>query len=282
MAAAGVPTTDQRLFLIERLRRRGVSARTTAELLSHAVDGVSLRTTKSATMSRLGGDAPLLPGEAWPVNRRNQDPMTLVAVFDLAELHAPLPLPPDGRLVLFWDAVGADKGSDAWLDVAANASVRWLAPEVSTVDVPVPAAAWPFAPVSVKGVVTPIIGGIDFQLGEPLPGSARSVAIVDDMIFPFAHAAYSSDQLLGASQDIQGPVLEEIAYWFRHTSNADSRARYTADERKGKGWSLLAQVASTGGKDFRIDDYGNVSFAVPTADLYARRFDRAVAIFQSS
>ncbi len=89
------------------------------------------------------------------------------------------------------------------------------------------------------------------------------------------------DQLGGGSRDIQGPVLGEIPYWFKETTNAAGRAKYTKDERAGRGWTLLAQVSGFGSDDMMFADLGSISFAVPTADLTARRFDRAVAIFQT-
>ena len=84
-------------------------------------------------------------------------------------------------------------------------------------------------------------------------------------------------QLLGTSRDIQGPVLDEIAYWFEQGFPA-TRERYSEAELKGEGWSLLAQFASSG--ELMFGDMGDLYYMLPTADLQAQRFDRAMGIMQ--
>ena len=51
--------------------------------------------------------------------------------------------------------------------------------------------------------------------------------------------------LLGMSRDVQGPVLDEIAYWFDEGFPA-SREDFSEAELAGEGWLLLGQFESTG------------------------------------
>jgi Domain of unknown function (DUF1963) len=87
-------------------------------------------------------------------------------------------------------------------------------------------------------------------------------------------------QVLGSSRDIQGPVLDEIPYWFDHT-RPETHALYGDDERTGNGWILLAQIDED--RDVPgliIGDGGSLYFVMPEADLRARRFDRVMGIMQ--
>ncbi len=84
-------------------------------------------------------------------------------------------------------------------------------------------------------------------------------------------------QLLGSSRDVQGPVLEEIPYWFDQVF-ADTRDRYSASERAGEDWVLLAQFDAR--EHVMFGDAGSLYYVMPRADLEARRFDRVFGIMQ--
>ncbi len=84
-------------------------------------------------------------------------------------------------------------------------------------------------------------------------------------------------QLLGISRDIQGPVLEEVPYWFTEGFPA-TRERYSEAELRGEGWTLLAQFASS--HELMFGDMGDLYYVLPSADLQARRFDRTMGIMQ--
>ena len=57
-----------------------------------------------------------------------------------------------------------------------------------------------------------------------------------------------------------------------------TRERYSEAELQGEGWSLLAQFASSG--ELMFGDMGDLYYVLPTADLKAHRFDRAMGIMQ--
>ena len=67
-------------------------------------------------------------------------------------------------------------------------------------------------------------------------------------------------QLLGTSRDIQGPVLDEIPYWFTEGFPA-TRERYSEAELRGEGWTLLAQFAS--GHELMFGDMGDLYYVLP-------------------
>lgn len=282
LATHGAPPADQRAFLTKRLRARGIGSTATSALVAKAIDGVSLKLTTTARVSHLGGNALVTDGEVWPTNDRNGTPLSLLAVFDLAELKAPAPLPPDGALALYFDTTGLKDDptdfTDDWMDVAASAEVRWIPAGTPAHEVGAPKTVLAYPRQAVKGTSMAIFGGIDWPVA--MPGSRRDIAIAGDTMFALMQGAYTYDQLLGSSQDIQGPILDEIEYWFRETSNQQTRSRYSADERHGKGWTLLAQISGGGSDEMTFADAGNVFFAVPTVDLAARRFDRAIGILQ--
>ena len=101
--------------------------------------------------------------------------------------------------------------------------------------------------------------------GTPLAGTLTSGG--DD----FPH------QLLGTSRDIQGPVLDEVPYWFTEGFPA-TRERYSEAELRGEGWTLLAQFAA--GHELLFGDMGDLYYVLPSADLQAQRFDRVMGIMQ--
>jgi hypothetical protein len=86
-------------------------------------------------------------------------------------------------------------------------------------------------------------------------------------------------QLLGISRDIQGPVLDEIPYWFEQ-GFPETRKNYSESELRGEGWMLLAQFESSG--DLMFGDAGAVYYVLPEADVRAGRFERAMGIMQCS
>jgi Domain of unknown function (DUF1963) len=280
LAESGTPIEQQRNVLRERLLGRKLPIRTVDGMLGYAAPGVVLRPTETATTSWLGGPAMLADGATWPMNERRGRPLSHLATLDLAQLGAPEPLPADGHLVLSFDIEGMENDrTDAFMDIAASADARWIPAGAAVREAAAPKPAVRYPRLSLVGATTLIIGGWDF--GSFPASTAKTSLRAEDYAIGVASGAYTRDQLLGASQDIQGPVADEISYWFKETSTPKTRRPYSASERKGKGWTLLAQVGGADTDEMMFADGGNVSFLIPTIDLAARRFDRVVGILQS-
>jgi uncharacterized protein YwqG len=113
----------------------------------------------------------------------------------------------------------------------------------------------------------------DPQDGPELGGGVPLRATAGDDREPFKH------QLLGTSRDIQGPVLDEVAYWFDQ-GFPQTRENYSESELRGEGWELLAQFGSS--QDLMFGDGGDLYYVIPSADLHERRFDRVMGIMQCS
>ncbi len=217
------------------------------------------------------------------MSERGDRPLTLLAVLDLAELAPAAPLPPDGTLALYYDTSAFFDDlpyTEDWFDLPAAAEVRWFPPGTPLTEVRQPRGARRYPLQAVAGRSILIVGGWD---DDDLLGSRRMKDRAFDVMLGIASGAYGPtiDQVAGASQDIQGPVLDEISYWFKEGTNAAGRAKYTKAERAGRGWTLLAQISGFGRDEMMFGDFGSISFAVPTVDLAQRRFDRAIAIFQT-
>ena len=104
---------------------------------------------------------------------------------------------------------------------------------------------------------------------QPASGTPLAGTLDDGEDFPH--------QLLGTSRDIQGPVLDEIPYWFTEGFPA-TRERYSEAELRGEGWTLLAQFASS--HELMFGDMGDLYYVLPSADLQGHRFDRVMGIMQ--
>lgn len=282
LARAGAPIAEQRAFLDKRLRAK-LPRSVARQVLAEAVDGIAIEATKQPRASHLGGSALTVPGETWPANARSQVPLALVAVLDLAELKAPAPLPPDGSLVFYYDAKGPEvedsRPTSHWMDITVNAEVRWIPAGTPTAEVAPPATTLTYPRRSLAGHLTPTYGG--YGGGYPsLVATQRMYDRAANIVSGIESTSWWTEQLLGASQDLQGAVVEEIPYWFKTKKYASERDRYSAEERAGKGWTLLAQISGANSDEMYFGDMGIVSYLVPTTDLAARRFDRVVAILQ--
>ena len=115
----------------------------------------------------------------------------------------------------------------------------------------------------------------------PIVGALPHDAIDDEIADALSTEIRASitHQLLGNSRDIQGPVLDEVSYWFDE-GFPETRERYSEAERRGEGWTLLAQFDSA--DDLMFGDAGALYFVLPEADLRERRFDRVMGIMQCS
>jgi hypothetical protein len=215
--------------------------------LDHARDGIVLR-EEGDGRSRFGGSAPPLP---------EAPELAFIAAVDLSELPAMAPLPAAGTLRFYWDA------SARGTNLVEATSVRFDEGSPEAIEGGTPLA----------GLAMPIIGFVPdahMLLSDP------ELDELDAVLHELDRNVYGH-QLLGASRDIQHPLLDGIGFWFEHGDPAMSE-RYTEAERAGAGWSLLAQFVSSG--DVMFGDVGRLSYVVPSDDLHARRFDRAMAILE--
>ena len=209
-------------------------------------------------------------GESWPTGAAGT-PLTFIAALDLAELPHLAPLPPDGTLLIYWDH---DFHDGSTIDFVAGTRVVH-APAGSELDeLEPPQAAWgSFDRIPLKGLLVPIAGEANKVVSSA--GDDRDTLI--NAMNEVADRVYNGHQLLGSSQDIQGPVLDSIPYWLGNCSPS-TQALFTAAEQSGEGWLLLAQINEDQG--LVIGDGGALYFVMPEGDLHARRFDRVMGIME--
>ena len=275
LAVANAPLVDQRQALTRALRERGVGPATVAHLMEYVRDGIVLRRADDEGRSRIGGHGLLPAGEKWP-HDPNGNPLTFIAAIDLAELPPVEPLPADGTLLFYWDFVFYEL---AEIDFVAATRVYWTpAGHMLREDRPPgDAAVRELETLSVRGVAMPVAGE-PRKVDRKIAGAPDRQALLDAMN-DLAPTLYGH-QLLGSSRDIQGPVLDEIPYWFEAT-RPETRALFGDEERTGDGWILLAQIEEDlNVPSLVIGDGGNLYFVMPEADLRARRFDRVMGIMQ--
>ena len=251
IARTGAPVTEQEPRIRRVLAAHGIPADIA---LAQASEGIVLVEDDAGT-SRIGGPALLPPDEEWP-NTADGRPLSFLAALDLAALGSYAPLPTSGTLLVYCDVDFEDMDFVDGTRVfhVPGAPVPATAPDdACTVDA-----------IGLTGARTLVPGSQD-----ELPDRASGTW---DQLWsgPF-------HQLLGTSFDVQGPVLDEIEYWFG-TFGPDTRQRFTDEERAGTGWSLLGQIDSTG--DLVFGDAGTVYLTIPDADLTAGRFDRVMGIMQ--
>jgi hypothetical protein len=127
--------------------------------------------------------------------------------------------------------------------------------------------------VPLAGAVMPILGELDRADGDHDADDAEC-DVLDEVVTLFDH------QLLGASRDVQGPVLDEVGYWFEKGVFPETRALFDEAQTRGEGWTLLGQIESRG--EMLFGDMGALYLVMPTEDLPARRFDRVMGIMQCS
>lgn len=264
LARSGAPLDVQRQALGYLLVEHGLPADELPEILSHVVDGIVLEPATGTPRSRLGGTGLLPAGEPWPTRRPDGRPLSFVAALDLGELPTLAPLPPDGTLLIYWDF---DWFEPRPFDFAAGTRVYWVAAGEPTVEEQLGPPQWRFGPVPLDGLATPILGDYeDFEVSDE---------VFDAVLEPLAERKFH--QLLGAPRNIQGPVLDDIAYSFEN-GRPESRLPYTDAELRGDGWTLLALIHEEEG--IEIGDSGAIYLVMPEADLHARRFDRVVGLMQ--
>ncbi|MDO9408312.1 DUF1963 domain-containing protein [Patulibacter sp.] len=177
-------------------------------------------------------------------------------------------LPASGVLLVFWDQAFADAPEIDFVDATRVFSV---ADPTGLESAGAPDGTQTFGPVALCPVRMPFPATDDGLGGDALPDGVP----IDEL-----RAALREEQghrLLGVSHDIQGPVLDEVAYWLRE-GTAGTRSRYTEAELAGEGWALLAQVDETSG--LVLGDAGALYLVLPRADLDAGRFDRVMGIMQ--
>lgn len=251
IARSGDPVADQELQIRRVLAGRGVPADIA---LARASEGIVL-VEDGEGPSRIGGPALLPPGQEWP-HTSDGRPLSFLAALDLAALGAFAPLPASGTLLVYCDVEFED------LDFVDGTRVFHV--PGSPVPATAPDGASTADAIGLTGVRTLVPGS-----PEELPEAASDAW--DELWSGPCH------QLLGTSFDVQGPVLDEIEYWFG-TFGPDSRQRFSEEERTGTGWTLLGQIDSTEGLMF--GDAGALYLTIPDADLAAGRFDRVMGIMQ--
>ena len=271
LAREGAPLDRQRSALAEVLSAAGLSSERTEAALAHARDAVALLEQDGGGRGRLGGQALLPPGEPWPRDRDGRQ-LGFIAAIDLGELPGLAPLPDSGLLLVYWDFEFHDLDR---MDFVESTRV-WLVddPETAVAQDP-PAPEEPRQAIALTGAVMPVLGELE-KVDEAIGDGEHDD---EDAWYDVNHALIMlhDHQLLGSSRDVQGPVLDEVDYWFKE-GFADTRERYSEAERRGEGWTLLAQIESSG--DFVFGDAGALYLLIPEADLHARRFDRVMGVMQ--
>jgi hypothetical protein len=275
LASSGAPLDEQRLALATALAERGVGADTVARLMERTRDGIVLHGTDERRRSRIGGDGLLPVGEQWPLDV-NGSPFTFLAAVDLAEVPSMAPLPDSGTLLIYWDFLFVGAGV-VLVDFVATTRVYWVPCGDEMRELPQPGAEWELDELSLAGVAMPVAG--EQQKVDLAIGDAPDREALFDAMNELAPVLYRH-QLLGASRDLQGPVLDSIPYWLEQ-SLPETRALYSPRERTGAGWILLAQIEEDPGvPNLGIGDAGILYFVMPELDLLARRFDRVMGIMQ--
>lgn len=266
----GASTAEQRASIAAVLEAHRVPAAAITRLTDSMRDGVALFEAGApvpAPPCRLGG-SPLLPaGTSWPTDRAGR-PLSFIAAVDLATVPALAPLPAAGTLVVYWDHAFAELDAMDFVDATR---VFLVPPGEALVTATTPEGAQVFGPIVLDPVVMPYPGDPDALQGDDVPADVPGYELQDALMQEFPH------QLLGASRDVQGPVLDEVPYWFEQ-GFPETRERYAADELRGEDWSLLAQIDGTVGLEF--GDAGSLYLVLPTADLLAGRVDRVMGIMQ--
>lgn len=270
LARTGVPLERQREALVGYLRARGLAPGTVASLLDRTRDAIVLAPDpRGEGATRIGGE-PLLPaGEAWP-REAGGGPLTFIAAIDLDELPELAPLP-SGTLLVYWDEDCWDRERE---DFVAGTRVFHVPSGGELTRARPPGGRRPSRPVHLAGFPMPRVGEIEHVLENRRIGPdqvERLFAATDPLYLAAAH------QMLGSSQDIQGPVLDEVARWLE-TAHPATRRRFGEAQLRGEGWLLLAQFAEEG--DLAFGDAGALYLVMPRDDLKACRFDRVMGIMQ--
>lgn len=268
MAREGAPLERQREALADYLRGRGVSQAGVDVVLAQTRDGVGLF-EEGGGRSRLGGPGLLPEGETWPHDAEGHA-LTFIGAIDLSEMPDVDPLPRDGTLLVYWNHHYFELEP---MDFVVATRVFHAPPGADLVEHAPPDDLYAFGPVPLRGFAMPLPGGMS-ELDVPDEDADPLYEAADALHLTMEH------QLLGTSRDVQGPVLEEIDYWFEGHVLPETSDRYSEAERRGEGWLLLAQIEETEGLTFA--DAGALYLVVPEVDLRAGRFDRVMGILQSA
>jgi hypothetical protein len=266
-ALDGAGLDVQRTILIDGLLAHGISADTIPAIMERVRDGVVLAELSDASSPcRIGGPPELPPGAVWPCDL-DGEPLTFIARFALGGLPALEPLPADGTLLVYWS-----ERCFEWdrMDFRVATRVFWVPASETPVAATAPRGVPSYAAVPLTGVLMPVLGELE-HVTIPEGDAEAFYDAVDELTAAYDH------QLLGASRDVQGPVLDEIAYWL-HEGFPETRADFSAPELAGEGWVLLAQIDSTG--ELMFGDAGALYLVMPRCDLDACRFDRVLGIMQ--
>lgn len=266
LARTGAPLEEQRRALAAYFHGRGVPSEAVDGVLRQTRDAIALFEEEGAAVrSRLGGSGLLPPGEIWPTDPDGR-PLTFIAAIDFSEMPFLAPLPKDGTLLVYWDHMYFELDR---MDFVAATRVLYVDAETE-LDEQAPPDEFAFGPIPLRGFAMPITGQTD-DLEVLEAGSGPLLEALDALLLARMH------QLLGSARDVQGPVVEEVSYWFNE-GFPESRARYSDAELQGEGWTLLAQFEETEGLTF--GDAGALYLVMPEIDLGARRFDRVMGIMQ--
>jgi hypothetical protein len=269
LAAAGASTELQRAEVARVLRLHGVPDDTAAAFGAAMADGILLAEHGAVDERlRLGGPPVLPAGEGWPLSHDGR-PLSFVAAWDLAALPALAPLPRAGTLVLFWDR---DFPRDERTDFVTATRMFLLPPGAPAAPAERPAGTVAFGPIPLRPLRMPFPVDED-RLRDGLPDDVPGLDLLDML-----REQYGSHALLGASRDIQGPVLDEVPYWLER-GHPETRECYSPAELAGEGWAFLGQIDETAG--FALADVGSLYLVIPRVDLEAARFDRVMGILQT-
>ena len=270
LARSGAPLDRQRAALADFLGARGLATSTVDAVLARTRDAIALEPDPHGERAtRIGGE-PLLPaGETWP-REPGEAPLTFIAAIDLDELPPLDPLP-SGTLLVYWDEDCWDRDRE---DFVAGTRVFHVPSGGAIERASRPDGEPASEPVALTGFAMALSGELEHVLGRGRvrpDEEERLFAVIDALFGIVPH------QLLGSSQDIQGPVLDEVERWLDGAHPA-TRRRFSESELRAEEWLLLAQFSEAG--DLVFGDAGILYLVMPQADLAACRFDRVMGIMQ--
>ena len=277
LAKRGASVRGQRRALRAFLREHDVGRASTATVLRHTRDGIMLWPGRKSSSSRLGGTALLPRGVPWPENGSGK-PFSFIGAFDLGDLPHVEPLPDRGTLAFYWDFHWIDEPGD--MDFVAATRVYFLEPGAAADHPEPPREAYPFDEIPLRGTRTAVAGD-PFLVAEAIEGRPDDGKVLAAMN-ALMQAGFFTHRLLGAPNEIQGPVLDGMPFFFdpkRKYLTDESRERFTPAEREHGEWVLLAQIEE--GAGLVIADGGILHFVILRSDLEARRFDRVIGMMES-
>jgi hypothetical protein len=281
------PAPISREHIEEKLRAAGLET-ATARLLDAARPAIRIWPQPTAEealacgASKFGG-APDLPlGFVWP--HWQEEPLAFLAQLRLDEVAAcdqEHLLPPTGMLYVFYDgyAHGTEEESDGssrvfWWEGDPASLQRTPPPDELPDELRFPACALVFSP---ELTLVPAERLPYDQMGLSLEEQAAYVETVSQVNALLDGKTDGDDllprhRLLGHPDSIQSDVIAELL-----------PEAYTQDVSPDEldTWRLLVQIDSDPLTGMEWDDLGRLYVCIPTADLSARRFERARLLKQS-